>query len=43
MHNNIKYIIGVIISIMSLSVAVIFARSHVKKTYAKAPNREYLV
>lgn len=43
MKSYLKYIIGTTVGIAVFAFGILFAKKHVKKTYSKQPNREYMV
>lgn len=43
MKDYIKYIIGTIVGVTVFTFGVLFAKKHMKKTYSKQPDREYMV
>lgn len=43
MKDYAKYILGILVGATVFAAGVIFAKKHIKKTYAKAPKREYLI
>lgn len=43
MRAYMKYIIGTIVGVTVFIFGILFAKKHVKKTYSRLPNREYMV